>query len=49
MEHKTILSLFDHSGEWARPYAEAGHNVICVDVKESGSPFVNFEVDVMDM
>lgn len=26
-----ILSLYDHSGEWSRPYREAGYHVIQVD------------------
>ena len=30
---KTILSLFDYSGNWSRPYKEAGYNVYRVDVK----------------
>lgn len=30
---KTILSLFDFSGNWSRPYFEAGANVIQVDIK----------------
>jgi len=30
---KTILSLFDHSGGWSRPYAEAGYDVIMFDIK----------------
>jgi hypothetical protein len=25
MAPKTILSLFDESGEWTAPFAEAGH------------------------
>lgn len=29
---KTILSLCDFSGEWSRPYAEAGYQVIRVDI-----------------
>lgn len=33
---KTILSLCDYTGEWSRPYLEAGYNVICVDVKRGG-------------
>ena len=28
-----ILSLCDHSGEWSRPYAEAGYDVRRVDLK----------------
>lgn len=30
---KTILSLFDYSGEWSRPYRENGYDVIQVDIK----------------
>lgn len=30
---KTILSLFDYTGNWARPYFDAGYNVICIDIK----------------
>lgn len=30
---KTILSLFDYSGEWSRPYREAGYETILVDIK----------------
>lgn len=30
---KTILSLFDYTGNWARPYAEAGYDVVLVDIK----------------
>jgi hypothetical protein len=33
MEPKTILSLFDFTGEWTRPFSEAGHNVVQFDVK----------------
>lgn len=29
----TVLSLFDHSGRWAAPYADAGYNVECIDIK----------------
>ena len=28
-----ILSLFDYSGNWCKPYREAGYNVIQVDLK----------------
>lgn len=38
---KTILSLFDFSGNWSRPYFEAGANVIQVDIK--------LGMDVMDI
>lgn len=30
---KAIISLFDHSGNWSKPYKEAGYNVIQVDIK----------------
>lgn len=30
---KTVLSLFDYSGNWSRPYREAGYNVIQIDLK----------------
>lgn len=33
MSPKTILSLFDYSGQWTEPFAAAGHNVIALDVK----------------
>ena len=31
---KTIVSLFDRSGNWARPYIEAGYEVILVDIQD---------------
>lgn len=30
---KTILSLFDYSGSWPKPYRDNGYNVIQVDIK----------------
>lgn len=33
---KTILSLCDISGEWPRPYQEAGYNVVQVDLQNGG-------------
>lgn len=33
MECKNILSLFDHSGNWSRPYRENGYQVYQVDIK----------------
>lgn len=30
---KVILSLFDYTGEWARPWIEAGYDVYCMDIK----------------
>lgn len=32
---KTLLSLFDYTGNWAEPYAEAGWNVILWDIKHT--------------
>lgn len=33
MDPKVILSLFDYSGAWTQAYADAGHEVILIDVK----------------
>lgn len=33
MNHRIILSLCDRSGEWPRPYREAGYTVIQVDIQ----------------
>lgn len=41
---KTVLSLFDFSGNWSRPYAEAGANVVRIDLKHGVDG-----VDVMDI
>ncbi len=35
LNHKVILSLCDHSGNWSRPYEEAGYDVIRVDLQNS--------------
>lgn len=37
---KLILSLFDHSGQWSKPYRDAGYKVVQVDIKNG--------VDIMD-
>lgn len=34
-----ILSLFDYSGEWSRPYREAGYDVLQVDIKHGHDIF----------
>lgn len=39
---KTILSLFDHSGQWSAPYAAAGYNVIRVDIQD-GTDVMTFD------
>lgn len=41
-EQKTILSLFDYSGNWSKPYREAGYKVIQIDIK-LGLDIYNFE------
>ena len=38
---RTVLSLFDYTGNWARPYAEAGYDVVLVDIKHG--------IDVLDL
>ena len=42
MENRTILSLFDYTGNWSRPYKEAGFNVIQID-KKCGKDILTFE------
>jgi len=39
---KTILSLFDHSGNWSQPYRENGYNVIQVDI-EHGDDIMTYD------
>jgi site-specific DNA-cytosine methylase len=41
-EVKTIFSLFDYTGNWSRPYKEAGFNVIQIDIKH-GQDILTFE------
>ncbi len=36
---KTILSLYDFTGFWSRPYHEAGYNVIQIDIKHGDNIF----------
>lgn len=33
MNNYTVLSLFDYSGNWSKPYRDAGYNVIQIDEK----------------
>lgn len=33
METKTLISLYDYTGNWSRPYKEAGWEVVQVDIK----------------
>lgn len=39
---KTLLSLFDYSGNWARPYFENGWNVILWDRKHTSDLYSRF-------
>lgn len=36
---KTVLSLYDYTGNWARPFAEAGWNVVLWDIKHTPDLF----------
>jgi hypothetical protein len=36
---KTILSLYDYTGFWSRPYHDASYNVIQVDIKHGDNIF----------
>lgn len=33
MNKGIVISLFDYTGNWSRPWAEAGHDVVLVDIK----------------
>ncbi|MDX9847444.1 MAG: DNA cytosine methyltransferase [Tenuifilaceae bacterium] len=44
---KTLLSLFDYSGNWACPYQENGWNVILWDIKHTTDMFCLFS-DIND-
>ena len=44
---KTLLSLFDYSGNWAEPYALAGWNVIMWDIKHTTDMYSTFS-DIND-
>jgi hypothetical protein len=33
MKHSTILSLCDYTGNWSRPYEQAGYQVVRVDIQ----------------
>lgn len=41
MDSRVILSLFDHSGNWSRPYRENGYEVFQVDLK--------LGIDILDL
>lgn len=41
MDCKVILSLFDHSGNWSRPYRRDGYDVYQVDIK--------YDLDILEI
>lgn len=41
--NRVIISLFDLSGEWVRPWAEAGYDVYCFDI-QNGHDITEFDV-----
>lgn len=43
-----VLSLCDYSGEWSRPYREAGYDVIQVDKKLDNGDAILFPSGVSD-
>ena len=45
--NKTILSLFDYSGTWSQPYADAGYDVICLDKQIEGIDVSDFCVEYL--
>ena len=45
----TILSVFDFTGNWSRPYAEAGWDVIRIDTKLQNDGFEEFSINVADL
>jgi len=42
---KVILSLFDYSGAWCQPYADAGYQVIAIDQQIEGIDVADFSVE----
>ena len=46
-KNKTILSLFDYSGTWSQPYADAGYDVICLDKQIEGIDVSDFCVEYL--
>lgn len=39
---KTLISLYDYTGNWSRPYREAGWNVVQVDIQH-GKDIMDFD------
>ncbi len=43
MRGRVILSLCDHTGNWSQPYADAGYEVVRVDLKPTPAAWVRCE------
>jgi hypothetical protein len=43
---KTVISLFDASGEWSKPWAEAGFNVVTYDL-QTGQDIREFDAQML--
>lgn len=41
---KKILSLFDHTGAWSKPYADAGYQVFTLDIQGGANRFGAFDL-----
>lgn len=41
-----VLSLFDHSGTWSKPWEDAGYQVITVDIKDTDEDRCHIAVDM---
>jgi hypothetical protein len=41
---RIVISLFDYTGQWARPWAEAGYDVYTFDIK-SGQDAMDFSIE----
>ena len=44
--NRTVLSLFDASGEWAKPWEDAGYNVVTFDLT-TGQDINNFSAEML--
>lgn len=42
IEQRLIISIYDYTGEWARPYIEAGYPVLLWDLKHEGDIVKNW-------
>lgn len=46
---RLIVSIFDHTGEWAKPYIDAGYPVILWDYKQEGCIIQHFDCLVAEI